>query len=88
MKLSSTLTVSPQITFFVCCVESGALEGQTVRMVESLRRWGGQFANAPLVAVSPRLSSPLSRETHRAFERLQVEYFSFMQKVSTLGSDL
>lgn len=79
MILSSTLTVSPQITF-VCCVESGALEGQTVRMVESLRRWGGQFANAPLVAVSPRLSSPLSRETHRAFERLQVEYLSFHAK--------
>lgn len=44
---------NPQITF-VCCVELGSLEAQTVRMIESLRRWGGQFANATVFAVTLR----------------------------------
>src|SRR5919199_5589638 len=73
------MTVSPQITF-VCCVESGSLEAQTVRMIESLRRWGGRFANAPLVAVTPRFGSPLSHKTRQTFERFNVEYLQFQAK--------
>ena len=67
------MTGNPQITF-VCCVESGWLEDQTVRMIESLRRWGGQLANSPMIAVTPRFGSPLSHKTHQAFKRLQVQY--------------
>ena len=48
---------------FVCCVESGSLESQTIRMVESLRRYGGKFANAPVIAVTPRFGAPLSKAT-------------------------
>jgi lipopolysaccharide biosynthesis glycosyltransferase len=59
---------------FVCCVESGALESQTLRMIESLRRWGGEFANMPVLAVIPRMGIPLASKTIRAFERLQVDY--------------
>ncbi len=70
---------NPEITF-VCCVESGALEAQTVRMVESLRRWGGRFANAPLVAVTPLFGPPLSDKTRKTFERLNVEYLHFQAK--------
>lgn len=70
---------SSQITF-VCCVESGSLESQTVRMIESLRRWGGQFANAPVFAVTPRFGSPLSHKTHEVFERLNVHYLRFHHK--------
>jgi hypothetical protein len=70
------MTANPQITF-VCCIESGTLETQTVRMVESLRRWGGQFADAPLIAVTPRFGSPLLPKTRQAFEQLQVKYLSF-----------
>jgi hypothetical protein len=73
------MTTSPSITF-VCCVESGSLESQTLRMIESLRRWGGRLANAPILAVTPRLGPPLSRKTHQAFERLQVEYLHFSTK--------
>ena len=73
------MTISPQITF-VCCVESGALEAQTVRMVESLRRWGGKFADAPLIAVTPRFSPPLSYQTLKTFEQFNVEYLHFQAK--------
>jgi hypothetical protein len=66
----------PQITF-VCCVESGALELQTVRMIESLRRWGGKFADAPMIAVTPRFGPPLTRATQAAFDRLNVRHIRF-----------
>lgn len=59
---------------FVCCVESGSLEAQTVRLVESLRRWGGWCANAPIFAVTPRWGPPLSRETMQVFDHFGVEY--------------
>jgi len=54
---------------FVCVVESGWLESQTVRLIESLRRHGGRFANAPIYAVTPRFGPPLRRATHDTFER-------------------
>ena len=59
---------------FVCCVESGLLENQTVPMIESLRRWGGRLRESPIFAVTPRMGPSLSRQTHRSFERLGVEY--------------
>lgn len=62
---------------FVCCVESGGLEQQTLRMAESLRLFGGRFADAPLYAVTPRLGPPLSRKTVEGFKRLKVEYLRF-----------
>ncbi len=65
---------------FVCCVESGWLENQTVRMIESLRRWGGQFANAPVFAVTPRFGPPLAYLTYQAFERLNVQYLRYQAK--------
>ncbi len=73
------MTLNSQITF-VCCVESGSLEAQTVRMVESLRRWGGQLANAPIIAVTPRLGPPLSHKTRKLFEKFNVEYLHFPSK--------
>lgn len=73
------MTIKPNITF-VCCVESGPLETQTVRMIESLRRWGGQFANAPIVAVTPRFGPPLSESTNQAFETFNVNYLRFQAK--------
>lgn len=73
------MTESPQITF-VCCVDSGWLEPQTVRMIESLRRWGGRFANAPIIAVTARFGFPLSQKTLRTFEKFNVEYIRFQAK--------
>lgn len=70
------MTETPQITF-VCCVDSGWLEAQTVRMIESVRRWGGRFANAPIVAVTARFGFPISQQTRRIFEKFDVEYIHF-----------
>jgi hypothetical protein len=61
-------------TTFVCCVESGSLESQTVRMVRSFRKHGGHFASAPIVAVTPRFGPPLSKHTLQVFEALGVTY--------------
>ncbi len=44
---------APSLTF-VLCVEAGSLEQQTVRCVDSLRRFGGRFAGCSVVAVRPR----------------------------------
>jgi hypothetical protein len=66
-------TGAPSITV-VCCVESGPLETSTVMMVESLRRWGGRFADIPVIAVTPRFGPPLMRTTHRRFDELSVQH--------------
>jgi hypothetical protein len=42
-------------------------------MIESLRRWGGKFAQAPMLAVTPRFGAPLTKATQAAFERLNVK---------------
>ena len=59
---------------FVCVVESGWLESQTVRLIESLRRHGGSFANAPMYVVTPRFGPPLRRSTREKFEQHVVRY--------------
>ena len=59
---------------FACCVESGALEDNTVRLVESLRMFGGEFSSAHVVAVTPRRGPSLTRATLRRFARLGVDY--------------
>jgi hypothetical protein len=74
--------MSESVTF-VCCVESGPLEGQTVRMVESLRRWGGRYADSPVWAVTPRLGLPLSRTTQDHFKRLKVEHLRYARRDGT-----
>jgi hypothetical protein len=43
-------------------------------MLRSLRQYGGQFADAPVVAVTPRFGPPLSRSTHRVFDELNITY--------------
>jgi hypothetical protein len=64
---------TPDISF-VCCVESGALESYTVRLVESLRKFGGRYANAPLIAVTPRFGPPLSKATRDLFHSYDVKH--------------
>jgi hypothetical protein len=59
---------------FVCCIESGPLEGMTLLLVESLRKWGGAFAQCKVVAVTPRFGPPLGRATHKGLAQLGVEY--------------
>ncbi len=58
----------------VACVESGVLEPMTVRMMESLRRYGGRASNWELYAVRCRVGPPLAAATHREFDRLGVHF--------------
>jgi hypothetical protein len=58
----------------VACIESGILEPLTIRMVGSLRRFGGRFANLDVVAVTPRLTPPLSQETHLKMSKLGIRH--------------
>src|SRR5439155_12327192 len=59
---------------FVLAVESGAMETMTLRLVQSVRRWGGKYAWSGVLAVRPRLGAPLRRSTLREFDRLGVAY--------------
>ena len=55
----------PNITF-VACVESGPLEDQAVRLLESRTRFAGPFAACPLFLVKARRGPALSRRTREA----------------------
>ena len=59
---------------FICCIEAGVLEEMALRLVESLRRFGGRFSKSPVIAVTPRFGPPLRQSTHRRLEDLGVEY--------------
>src|SRR3954470_5332540 len=67
--------VAPQPSIcFVACVESGPLEAQTVRLAESIRRFGGALSGGEILAIPPRSAPPLSRETRRRFAELGVRH--------------
>jgi len=65
---------APVSMTIVSCIESGVLEPLTLRMVESLRRFGGRFANTDVIAVTPRLTPPLSGETRRRMSELGIRH--------------
>jgi hypothetical protein len=52
---------------FLICVEHGRLESEAILLVESLRTWGGAYAEAPVYAFAPR---PDFRPTPETIERL------------------
>jgi hypothetical protein len=57
----------------VCCIESGLLEAQTVRLAESIRRFAGGLKDTSIIAVRPRRGPSLANSTRLALRRLQVE---------------
>jgi hypothetical protein len=56
------------------CLEAGPLETQVLRMVESLRRWGGRYRDSPVLAYSVRFGPPLTRATRKALDSLGVTF--------------
>lgn len=70
---SARPTAADRITF-TCCVESGPLEQGVIRLVESLRAFGGEFAGSQVVAVTPRRGPALRPDTLRRFAELGIEY--------------
>lgn len=68
-----------EATTFVCCVEPGLLEPMALRLLESLRRHGGRFADARFIACQPRLAPPISKATRDEIERLGGEHLWLWQ---------
>ena len=64
----------------VSCVEAGPLEPKTVRMVESLRRFGGRFSDLDVIAVTPRRGPRLAAETRRRLNSLGVRHVQVRPK--------
>lgn len=81
---------------FVCCIEQGRLEAQTVLMLTTLREHGGSMASAPAIAVKGRPGPALSKGTRDTLDRLGVEvvqayryndakWFNYSNKVAAVG---
>ncbi len=59
---------------FLICVEHGRLEGEAVLLVESLRKWGGAAAEAPVYAFAPRPAYLPEPDTVARLRELGVTY--------------
>jgi hypothetical protein len=57
-------------TAFLICVEQGRLESEALLLVESLRRFGGSCAQAPVYAFAPRAGHEPGPETVERLEAL------------------
>jgi hypothetical protein len=77
---SSEATGKPPSMTVVACIESGLLEPLTMRMVDSLRRFGGRFANLEVIAVTPRMTPPLAPKTRRRMMELGIEHLQVRPK--------
>lgn len=66
------MTQTPNCSF-ILSVERGKLEAQAIFLVESLRRFGGAYADCPVYAVSPRPARQMGRDTRRALAALGAE---------------
>ncbi|MEH2463785.1 hypothetical protein [Nostoc sp.] len=59
---------------FIICTEPGRLEGQSLMLAESIRKFCGELKNTPIYSFHPRVGEPISKQTQQAFETLQVTH--------------
>jgi hypothetical protein len=59
---------------FVAVAERGILEAQALLLCESIRKFAGAYAKAPITIVSPRKTRRPTTATLRAFDRLDVDF--------------
>jgi hypothetical protein len=57
---------------FLICTEPGRLEKQSLFLVESIRKFGGNMKDTPIYSIHPRKGEPISSKTKKAFESLGV----------------
>jgi hypothetical protein len=57
---------------FICCIQPGFLEEQTILLAQSIRLFGGKLRDCPIYAISP-IGEPLSTTTTRVLESLRVK---------------
>jgi hypothetical protein len=63
----------PDKITFVCCIEYGSLEAQTLLMLKSFRTNAGSLKNARVIAVQGRFGAKLKDSTRKELEKLKVE---------------
>lgn len=66
--------ISPSLTI-VCCIEAGRLERQTIRMIGSLREFGGALSKVRVLAVIGRGGPSLQSSTLDELSKLGAELF-------------
>lgn len=59
---------------FFALAETGTLEHQALLLCESVRRFGGNYARAPISVVSPRAARRPSAATRAAFAAMDVDF--------------
>src|SRR6185295_298041 len=59
---------------FVLCIERNAIQEQALLLCESIRRFGGRWSGAPILAVAPRPGLGIDAETQQRLAALDVEY--------------
>jgi len=60
---------------FVLCIEDNAIRDQALLLCQSIRRFGGRYRSAPIMAFSPRPRLRVDAATRRCLELINVEYF-------------
>ena len=68
----SRAAIVPDDISFVICVEGNVLGSQALLLCESLRRFGGEYRDCPIWAVSPRPEMPPADDVVAALIRLNV----------------
>lgn len=66
--------MSTRAVQFVAIAESGPLEAQALMLCESIRLFGGRYANASITLVSPRASRRPTAFGILEMEKLRVDY--------------
>ena len=69
----SRAAIAPDDIGFVICVEGNVLGSQALLLCESLRRFGGEYRDCPIWAVSPRPELPPGDDVVAALIRLDVQ---------------
>ncbi|MEH2262721.1 hypothetical protein [Nostoc sp.] len=59
---------------FIICTEPGRLEAQSLMLAESIRKFCGELKDTPIFSFHPRVGEPISKQTQKAFEALQVNH--------------
>ncbi len=76
--------IPPGDITFMICVEGNVLGSQSLLLCESLRRFGGAYANCGIWAVSPRPEFPVAPAVEQALQALGVRVIAL--PLNTTGS--
>ncbi len=71
---SCPTTLAAEEVAFLLVVERNRLEPQALLLCESLRTFGGRYANSAILAVSPRPELAVGAATRKRLEQLGVDY--------------